>query len=175
MEEYLLLLYAVRLFISDIEQLIISARSVLPGVAILRDGWRSLSFIKKNLIGEWHVRLLTGISKFLDPKHNTGIRDTGIGTCSDYFMKWWFYKKHALLHKNWLGFRLYFCNGAGLLGTIIGYSKIDSKWTLPLHDTYENFCLRGLPNGWHSKTFQRNCGIGEKVILQNGGNIKEQV
>ncbi len=61
---------------------------------------------------------------------------------------------------------------AGVIGTILGYSRIDPKWTLPLHDAYENWCVKGLPR-WMTFTdiARETVEIGEKIILGNGGRV----
>jgi len=61
---------------------------------------------------------------------------------------------------------------AGVLGTMLGYSRIDPRWTLPLHDTYENYCVRGLPR-WMTFTSiaKDTVEIGEKVIKESGGRV----
>ena len=67
------------------------------------------------------------------------------------------------------------CNPAtagGILGTMLGASGIDPRWSLIFHDTYENYCLRGLPRWLHISDIARETvEIGQKVILENGGHV----
>jgi hypothetical protein len=60
----------------------------------------------------------------------------------------------------------------GVLGTALGLSHIDPRWGMVLHDTYENYCIRGLPR-WmtFSEITQDTVEIGEKVVRENGGRI----
>ena len=60
----------------------------------------------------------------------------------------------------------------GILGTMLGYSRIDSRWSLVLHDTYENYCVRGLPRWMRfSDIATETVALGEKVIRENGGTV----
>ena len=67
------------------------------------------------------------------------------------------------------------CNAAtagGILGTVLGFSNIDPKWSLIFHDKYENYCLKGLPRWLSIKEIAENTvALGEKVILENKGKI----
>ena len=61
---------------------------------------------------------------------------------------------------------------AGILGTMHGFSLIPPKWRFVLHDTYENYCIKGLPR-WmtFSDVAHDTLEIGEKVIQENGGQV----
>lgn len=67
------------------------------------------------------------------------------------------------------------CNAStagGILGTMVGYSEIDSRWTAIFHDSYENYCLRGLPRWMRISDIAReSVDLGEKVIREAGGEV----
>lgn len=67
------------------------------------------------------------------------------------------------------------CNAAtagGILGTMSGFSRIDPRWTLIFHDTYENYCLRGLPRWMRISDIAReSVDLGDRVIRDNGGQV----
>jgi len=67
------------------------------------------------------------------------------------------------------------CNPAtagGILGTMLGASQIDPRWTVIFHDTYENYCLRGLPRWLRISDIARDSvEIGGRVITENGGQV----
>jgi len=67
------------------------------------------------------------------------------------------------------------CNAStagGILGTMLGASRIEPRWVQIFHDTYENYCLRGLPRWLRISDIARETAdIGEKVILENGGAV----
>jgi hypothetical protein len=55
---------------------------------------------------------------------------------------------------------------------VLGASHIDPRWTQIFHDTYENYCLRGLPRWMRISDIAReSVDIGEKMILENGGTV----
>jgi hypothetical protein len=67
------------------------------------------------------------------------------------------------------------CNAAtagGILGTMLGASRIDPRWSLIFHDTYENYCLRGVPRWLRISDIARDTvEIGEKVVRESGGHV----
>ena len=60
----------------------------------------------------------------------------------------------------------------GVVGTLLGYSRIDPHWRMVLHDTYENYCVRDMPR-WvtFSEIASDTVSIGTAVISANGGRI----
>jgi ADP-ribosylglycohydrolase len=67
------------------------------------------------------------------------------------------------------------CNAAtsgGILGTMLGASKIDARWSQIFHDSYENYCLRDLPRRLRISDIARDTvEIGETVVRQSGGQV----
>lgn len=67
------------------------------------------------------------------------------------------------------------CNPAtagGILGTMLGAAHIDPRWTLIFHDTYDNYCLRGLPHWLRISDIARDSvDVGERVIRETGGRV----
>ena len=68
------------------------------------------------------------------------------------------------------------CNAAtagGILGTMLGASRIPPRWSTIFHDTYENYCLRGLPRRLRISDIARDTvEVGEKVIVANQGSVR---
>jgi ADP-ribosylglycohydrolase len=61
-------------------------------------------------------------------------------------------------------------NAAGILGTILGAQGIPAKWRDPLHNTYWNKTLAGLPDSYEIDALARDTAlVGLDVILGNGG------
>jgi hypothetical protein len=60
------------------------------------------------------------------------------------------------------------CNASstgGILGTSLGASRLDPRWTAVFHDTYENYCLRGLPRWLRISDIARDTvTAGERVL-----------
>lgn len=67
------------------------------------------------------------------------------------------------------------CNPAtagAILGTALGASGMEPRWSSIFHDTYENYCLRGLPRWMRVSDIARDTvEIGQKVILESGGQV----
>ena len=60
----------------------------------------------------------------------------------------------------------------GILGTMHGFSSIPPKWRFVLHDTYENYCVKGLPRWMTFSDLARDTlEIGERVIQEYGGQV----
>ncbi len=70
------------------------------------------------------------------------------------------------------------CNAAtagAILGTMQGYSHMDPRWTEVFHDSYENYCIKGLPRWMRISDIARDSvEIGEQVIRENGGSVSGQ-
>ena len=64
----------------------------------------------------------------------------------------------------------------GILGTMLGLSHMEPRWRLVLHDTYENYCVRGLPRWMRfSDIAADTVALGEKAIRENGGSVSNGV
>lgn len=67
------------------------------------------------------------------------------------------------------------CNPAtagAILGTALGASGMEPRWSSIFHDTYENYCLRGLPRWMRISDIARDTvEIGQKMILESGGHV----
>lgn len=64
-------------------------------------------------------------------------------------------------------------NAAGILGTLIGAHAIPAEYREPLHNTYWNKTLAGLPDSYEIDVLSEDTAqIGMKVLLANGGAIK---
>jgi hypothetical protein len=61
-------------------------------------------------------------------------------------------------------------NAAGILGTLIGAHAIPAEYREPLHNTYWNKTLAGLPDSYEIDVLAEDTAqIGLKVLLANGG------
>ena len=64
-------------------------------------------------------------------------------------------------------------NAAGILGTLIGAHAIPADYRDPLHNTYWNKTLAGLPDSYEIDVLSEDTAqIGLKVLLANGGEVK---
>jgi hypothetical protein len=63
-------------------------------------------------------------------------------------------------------------NAAGILGTLIGAHAIPAEYSDPVHNTYWNKTLAGLPDSYEVDALAGDTAqIGLKVLLANGGEI----
>src|SRR6201999_405070 len=63
-------------------------------------------------------------------------------------------------------------NEAGILGTLIGAHAIPREYTEPVHNTYWNETLSGLPDSYEVDVLAEDTAqVGLKVLLANGGEI----
>jgi len=63
-------------------------------------------------------------------------------------------------------------NAAGILGTLIGAHSIPAQYTEPVHNTYWNKTLAGLPDSYEIDVLAEDTAqIGLKVLLANGGEV----
>ena len=63
-------------------------------------------------------------------------------------------------------------NAAGILGTLIGARGIPTEYREPLHNTYWNKTLAGLPDSFEIDVLSVDTAeIGLKVLLANGGEV----
>jgi len=61
-------------------------------------------------------------------------------------------------------------NAAGILGALLGAHGIPAEWRDPLHNTYWNKTLAGLPDSYEIDALAGDTAlIGLKVVLANGG------
>ncbi len=66
-------------------------------------------------------------------------------------------------------------NAAGILGTLIGAHAIPAEYREPLHNTYWNKTLAGLPDSFEIDVLSEDTAqIGLKVLLANSGEVKTQ-
>jgi hypothetical protein len=64
-------------------------------------------------------------------------------------------------------------NAAGILGTLIGAHAIPAEYREPLHNTYWNKTLAGLPDSYEIDVLSEDTAqVGLKVLLANGGELK---
>jgi len=64
-------------------------------------------------------------------------------------------------------------NAAGILGTLIGAHAIPAEYREPLHNTYWNKTLAGLPDSFEIDVLAEDTAqVGLKVLLANGGEVK---
>jgi hypothetical protein len=63
-------------------------------------------------------------------------------------------------------------NAAGILGTLIGAHAIPAKYSEPVHNTYWNKTLAGLPDSYEVDALTGDTAqIGLKVLFANGGDV----
>jgi ADP-ribosylglycohydrolase len=63
-------------------------------------------------------------------------------------------------------------NAAGILGTLIGAHAIPAEYREPLHNTYWNKTLAGLPDSYEIDVLAEDTAqVGLKVLLANGGEV----
>jgi len=63
-------------------------------------------------------------------------------------------------------------NAAGILGTLIGAHAIPGEYREPLHNTYWNKTLAGLPDSYEIDVLAEDTAqVGLKVLLANGGEV----
>jgi hypothetical protein len=63
-------------------------------------------------------------------------------------------------------------NAAGILGALLGAHGIPGEYRDPLHNTYWNKTLAGLPDSYEIDVLARDTAlVGSKVILANGGQM----
>jgi hypothetical protein len=63
-------------------------------------------------------------------------------------------------------------NAAGILGTLIGAHAIPAEYREPVHNTYWNKTLAGLPDSYEVDALAGDTAqIGLKVLLANGGEV----
>jgi hypothetical protein len=64
-------------------------------------------------------------------------------------------------------------NAAGILGTLIGAHAIPDEYRDPLHNTYWNKTLAGLPDSYEIDVLAEDTAqVGLKILLANGGAVK---
>jgi len=63
-------------------------------------------------------------------------------------------------------------NAAGILGTLIGVHAIPAEYRAPVHNTYWNKSLAGLPDSYEVDVLAEGTAqVGLKVLLANGGQV----
>ena len=63
-------------------------------------------------------------------------------------------------------------NAAGILGTLMGAHAIPAEYREPLHNTYWNKTLAGLPDAYEIDVLAEDTAqVGVKVLLANGGEV----
>ena len=66
-------------------------------------------------------------------------------------------------------------NAAGILGTLLGAHAIPAEYRDPLHNTYWNKTLAGLPDSFEIDVLSEDTAqIGLKILLANGGEVKTE-
>ena len=63
-------------------------------------------------------------------------------------------------------------NAAGILGTLIGAHAIPQEYSEPVHNTYWNKTLAGLPDSYEVDVLADDTAqVGLKIVLANGGEV----
>ena len=63
-------------------------------------------------------------------------------------------------------------NAAGILGTLIGAHAIPKEYTEPVHNTYWNKTLAGIPDSYEVDVLAGDTAqVGLKILLANGGEV----
>jgi hypothetical protein len=161
-------------FSSDIEHIIRTGQSVLPAKSAYREMIDDVIRWHKEQ-PDWRVTrqwLARKYNRNLDPNDISAVVNGGAVLIGLLYGDKNFGKTVSIAMRcRWDSD----CNAAtagGVLGTVLGASGIDPRWSMIFHDTYENYCLRGLPRWIRISDIARDtAAIGETVIRENGGEI----
>jgi hypothetical protein len=165
-------------FTTDIEALVRRARAVLPSGSQYGEMVDEAIRLRRTE-PDWRMARQLLARKYnpnLDPGDDKVIAATGIGTVIGLlYGEGDFGKSMSIARKCRWDSDCTAATSAGIIGTVLGYSRIELRWTLPLQDTYENFCIKGLPRWLTFSDIARDTvDIGEKVIRANGGRTSGQ-
>lgn len=162
-------------FETDARVLVKKARSILPVESPLGKLIDD-AILLSEITPDWRIARQALAKKYnpdLDPQDHKMLAATGIGvTLGLLYGNGDFTQSMLIAQKCGWDSDCTASTVAGIIGTMAGYSVIDPKWKLPVHDTYENYCLKGLPR-WLSFTdiSKSTVAVGEKFIVENGGKI----
>ena len=162
-------------FTSDPETLVRKARAVLPPGSEYGEMVDDALRLRQEQ-PDWRMTrqiLAKKYNRNLDPGDPTVIAATGIGTVVGLlYGEGDFGKSMIIAQKARWDSDCTASTVAGIMGTLLGYSRIDTRWTGPVHDSYENYCVKGLPR-WMTFTdiARDSVELGQKVIVENGGSV----
>jgi len=161
-------------FTSDIEELIRRARAVLPAHSRYGEMVDELLRLHKEqpdwrMARQWWAKKYSTGVNFYDL---TGLTQGAVVVLALLYGDGDFAKSLLISEKCTWDSDTNPATVGGVLGTVIGFSHIDPRWRMVLHDTYENYCIRGLPH-WmtFSEITRDTLEIGEQVIKENGGQV----
>jgi hypothetical protein len=163
-------------FAKDVEEAIRGARAVLPAGSLYGELVDDALRLRKEQ-PDWRMTRQALVKKYslgLGLKDDHVVPATGIGTLVGLLYGGGDFGRSMLIaQKCRYDSDCTASTTAGVIGTVLGYSRIDPQWTLPLHDAYENWCVKGLPR-WMTFTdiARETVEIGEKIILANGGRVE---
>ena len=162
-------------FASGVEEAVRNARAVLPAGSLYGELVDDALGLRKEQT-DWRMARQALAKKYsltMGLKDDHVITATGIGTLIGLLYGGGDFGKSMLIaQKCRYDSDCTASTTAGVIGTVLGYSRIDPKWALPLHDAYENWCVKGLPR-WMTFTdiARETVEVGEKIILENGGKV----
>jgi len=167
--------YSQAFFTDDPAELVRRGRAVLPAGSRFGEMLDDVLRLRREQ-PDWRTTrqiLAKKYHKNLDPKDRTGLVVTGIGTAIGLlYGDGDFAKSMLIAQKCRWDSDCTAATVAGVMGTALGYSRIEARWRLPLHDTYENYCIKGLPR-WMTFTdiARDSVEIGQQVVKEHGGQV----
>jgi len=161
-------------FTSDIEQLVRRARAVLPAQSRYGEMVDDLLRLHKEqpdwrMARQWWAKKYSTGVNFYDL---TGLTQGAVVVLALLYGEGDFAKSLLIAEKCTWDSDTNAATVGGVLGTVLGFSHIDPRWSMILHDTYENYCIRGLPR-WmtFSEIARDTLEIGEQVVKENGAHV----
>jgi hypothetical protein len=161
-------------FTSDIEQLVRRARAVLPAGSSYGEMVDDVLRMHREQ-PDWRITRQLVAKKYnrdLNTQDLTGLINGAVVLIGLLYGDGDFAKSVLIAQKCRWDSDTNAATVAGIMGTVLGFSRIEPRWRMILHDTYENFCVRGLPRWMTFSDIARDTvEIGEKVIRENGGEV----
>jgi hypothetical protein len=161
-------------FTSDPEQVVRKARSVLPAGGQFGEMIDDLLRWRKEE-PDWRLARQRMAGKYnpgLNPQDPAGLIQGGVLTLALLYGDGEFAESLLIAQKCAWDSDTNASTVGGILGTMLGLSHLEPRWSMVLHDTYENYCIRGLPR-WmtFSDIAHDTVEIGDQVIRDNGGQV----